>query len=419
MDSVRCPSLVENTDHRLSVGIGALKISRLQGVRCRWVCTQRETFRMCSHASQEANVDFEDVKASSHRYLNSPYTQFPPSSFATQKFTMTEPDELYTLRAQFWLGHYQLALEEGKSIMRRPMSPALKAEREEFMVRSQLALGQYDRVISSSADSPGMLRRSHVKPSTYVRCRPPDFFFFCILLVNHYDYVVPSLAIQALQIKAQYESANDDSQKQAAIQKLQTMLGDGVTPSVQLTAAHVFLMAGLKKEALQCVHLGTTMEHICCQIQIYLQLERLDLAKQQLSQLKRADEDSILTQVASVHVSLATGSSAANDAIHTLNQLSEQYGPSIFLLNLMACACLQQGQYAAAEQRLEQARQEFSANDADTLVNLIVAYQYQQKPTGTLVQELKSKFPNHFLAQGLDIVEGAFEREAIKYRVAA
>ena len=26
--------------------------------------------------------------------------------------TMTEPDELYTLRAQFWLGHYGMAVDE-------------------------------------------------------------------------------------------------------------------------------------------------------------------------------------------------------------------------------------------------------------------------------------------------------------------
>ena len=68
---------------------------------------------------------------------------------------MTEPDELYTLRAQYWLGHYQLALDEAKSIMRRPMSPALKAEREEYVLRCQIAMGQYDRVISASADTPG------------------------------------------------------------------------------------------------------------------------------------------------------------------------------------------------------------------------------------------------------------------------
>lgn len=149
-----CPSLVEKTDHRLSVGIGALKISRLQGVRY----VRNEKPSECASTPARKQMSILMSSASSHRELNSPYTKswVPPSSFATQKFTMTEPDELYTLRAQFWLGHYQLALDEGKSIMRRPMSPALKAEREEFMVRSQLALGQYDRVISSSADSPGM-----------------------------------------------------------------------------------------------------------------------------------------------------------------------------------------------------------------------------------------------------------------------
>jgi len=72
---------------------------------------------------------------------------------------MTEPDELYTLRAQYWLGHYGLAIEEAKSVVRRPMSPQLKLEREEFLLRAQLALGQYDKVIAGAneagSDRPG------------------------------------------------------------------------------------------------------------------------------------------------------------------------------------------------------------------------------------------------------------------------
>lgn len=59
---------------------------------------------------------------------------------------MTEPDELYTLRAQYWLGHYQLSLDEAKAIARRPMSPALKAEREEYIQRAHLALGAFGKV---------------------------------------------------------------------------------------------------------------------------------------------------------------------------------------------------------------------------------------------------------------------------------
>ena len=66
---------------------------------------------------------------------------------------MTEPDELYTLRAQFWLGHYTMAMDEAKSIGRRPMSPDLKAEREEFVARCFIAMGQYDKV--TAMDTPG------------------------------------------------------------------------------------------------------------------------------------------------------------------------------------------------------------------------------------------------------------------------
>ena len=29
-----------------------------------------------------------------------------------------EPDELYTLRAQYWLGHYSMALDEGRQAAR-------------------------------------------------------------------------------------------------------------------------------------------------------------------------------------------------------------------------------------------------------------------------------------------------------------
>jgi coatomer protein complex subunit epsilon len=223
-------------------------------------------------------------------------------------------------------------------------------------------------------------------------------------------------ALQALALQAQYESGGDQD---SIILQLQSMLGDGVDPSTQLIAAHVFLKAGMKKEALQCVHQGATLEHLAVVLQLYLQLDRLDLAKKQLQMLRQADEDSILCHLGAVYIALATGSSTAQDALHSLQQLSEQYGPSVLLLNLTACACLQAGQYAQAESKLEQARQELGATDADTLVNLIVAYQYQQKPTTALVQSLKASHPTHFLRKGLEMVEGAFERESLKYRVGA
>ena len=223
--------------------------------------------------------------------------------------------------------------------------------------------------------------------------------------------------MQALSLQAQFEQASNEDQQQAILQQLQTMT-NADDPSVQLTVAHVCLAAHRLKEAMQCVHQGTTLEHQACCLQVYLKLDRLDLAQEQLRSMKQRDEDSILTQLCGVYVALATGSSAASDALHTLGQLSEQYGPSILLMNLTACAQLQAGQYAAAEQTLEQSRTELGATqDVDTMVNLLVAYQYQQKPTDALVQTLKQQFPNHFLSKGLQMVEGAFQRESTKYRV--
>jgi coatomer protein complex subunit epsilon len=234
-------------------------------------------------------------------------------------------------------------------------------------------------------------------------------------VLTHF-HIPHSTALQALALQAQYESGGDQD---SIIPQLQSMLGDGVDPSTQLIATHVFLKAGMKKEALQCVHQGDTLEQLAVTLQLYLQLDRLDLAKKQLQMLRQADEDSILCHLGAVYIALATGSSAAQDALHSLQQLSEQYGPSILLLNLTACAHLQAGQYAQAESKLEQARQELGATDADTLVNLIVACQYQQKPTAALVQSLKASHPTHFLSKGLEMVEGAFERESLKYQVAA
>lgn len=63
----------------------------------------------------------------------------------------SSPDELYTLRAQFWLGHYNLCIDEAKSIARRPMSPQLKVEREEFYLRALLELKQFDDVVREAS----------------------------------------------------------------------------------------------------------------------------------------------------------------------------------------------------------------------------------------------------------------------------
>jgi len=190
--------------------------------------------------------------------------------------------------------------------------------------------------------------------------------------------------------------------------------------SLQLTASHVFLAANMLREALQCVHLGLTMEHLAMCIQIYIKIDRLDLANDALNLLKQADEDSILAQLTTAYLAIASGSSRSDDAVHLLGGLSEQYGPSLMLLNCMAVANTVGGKYEAAENNLKEAvSEEFGGQaDADTLVNLVAVSQHLGRKPSEIEKylvALKAQCADHPFVQGLVQVEGAFEREAEKY----
>jgi len=301
---------------------------------------------------------------------------------------MSEPDELYTLRAKYWLGHYALALDEGRSAARRPLPPHLKVEREDLVLRCHLALGQYDKVVATQQSG----------------------------------IALQALAIQSLFLNTPPENRTG-SEILGTLKNLLASPEAAGNTSVQLTACHIFLAAGKLKEALECVHLGLTMEHLAMCVQIYLNIDRLDLANESLGLLKQADEDSILAQLASAYVAIASGRSSAGDAVHILAGLSEQYGPSLTLLNATAAANMVAANYEAAESNLKAAVLEFEGgDDADTLVNLVVCAQHLGKGKGAEVakhlEKLKTSCKEHPFVQGLLQVEGAFDRESAKYLTA-
>jgi len=302
---------------------------------------------------------------------------------------MSEPDELYTLRAQFWLGHYGLCLEEGRQAARRPMPPHLKAEREEMMLRAQLAQGHYAKVIAEGGGGD------------------------------------KSLAIQAIALHASYLSTPADSPTRSTIvDNLKLLLSrpeSASNTSLQLTACHIFLQANLIREALQCVHHGLTMEHLAMCLQIYIKIDRLDLANDALGLMKQADEDSILAQLGSAYVAISHGKSRCEDAVHILSGLSEQYGPSVMLLNCLAVANMVGGKYEVAEGSLKEALVEGGGKHTDTLVNMVVCGQHLGRGAELekYLNMLKTGHLDHPFVQGLLRVEGAFERESQKYQVQA
>ena len=80
----------------------------------------------------------------------------------------------------------------------------------------------------------------------------------------------------------------------------------------------LLLLPNLLREALQCIHMGLTMEHLAMYVQIYIKIDWLDLVRESLNFLKQADEESILAQLMSAYIAIGQGSSCSDVAEHIL-----------------------------------------------------------------------------------------------------
>ncbi|CAN0363677.1 unnamed protein product, partial [Hapterophycus canaliculatus] len=90
-------------------------------------------------------------------------------------------------------------------------------------------------------------------------------------------------ALQAVRLMAQFLS-NPDSQE-IVIETLKMWLTDAAScnnPTVQLLAAAVFSHVGDLKEAVRSIRNGVTMEQTAMLAQIYLRMDRVDLALKQV-----------------------------------------------------------------------------------------------------------------------------------------
>lgn len=295
-----------------------------------------------------------------------------------------DPDDLYTLRNLFWLGHYQLAINEANGLAR--LSPTLTLERDEFVYRSYLLLGQYNILQDEIKDGAplGLL-------GIRLLCK------YTCLLNSHGD------------------TEAEKSACMGELQELQAMPNALQCKVLQTVGATLHLLAGEVKDALKCVYTSNYIEHKVMSIQILLRMNQVSLAEEKLNNLRTVHqaEDHALWKLASCWVILAQGDpSRYQEAVYRYEELVDKYTASALLLNGLAVANMLLGNYGEAESQLNEALTKPSA-ETEAIANLIVVQQHLQRPVELVnrtIAQLKSKSRNHPLVEALETFESSFER---------
>lgn len=286
---------------------------------------------------------------------------------------MSEPDVLFTVRNSFFLGSYQNVINEAADI--ENLSDAGMVEKDYYVYRSYLEMGEYDLVINEIPDSAAM-------------------------------------ALQAVKLLAKYlvgKTAPD-----AAVSTIAEWLEDPAcsgNATVLLIAGMIYAREENYIDALKCCHTGVTLEMMALSVQIYLLMNRPDQAEKQLKAMSALDDDATITQLATAWVDLALGGGKVQEASYIFQELGDKFSWTVRLHNGLAAAHMKMGNWEEAERELLDAYGK-NPKDADTMANLYVVGTQLGKNVTRYLTQLKTSSASHPFVKRLDAAEKAFDAAA-------
>ncbi|KAI8469713.1 MAG: epsilon-COP [Monoraphidium minutum] len=284
-------------------------------------------------------------------------------------------DILFAVKNNFYIGAFNNAINEASDL--QGLGEAEAVERDVFVYRSYIALGSYDLVISEIPDS-------------------------------------ASTSLLAIKLLAQYSGKRVTPE--AATAMAAEWLADAAcnrNPYVRLAAGLIYAAEGNEVEALKAANAGgpLSLELMALCVQVYLEMNRVDKAEQQVKAMSAVDDDATVTQLATAWVGVQLGGAKVQEASYIYQELGDKHAWTPKLHAGLAVCRMKMGEWEDAERDLLDALGK-SAQDADTLANLITVALHLGKPTARYAAQLKALAPGHPATARYDAAEELFARAA-------
>lgn len=288
-----------------------------------------------------------------------------------------EPDELFTLKSQLWVGNFQNAISEGG--MLGHLRDALRHERDVYVYRAHLALGNASLVLQAIPDAGA------------------------------------PIALSAVKLWAAYLARQVDSELvQLTLAEWLADPASGENAQLLLVAGQIFAQEGKLSDALSALSRGGSLEHMLYMVHLYLQMDRADLALKQVAEMKRIEEDSTLTQLATAWALALKGGDKADEAALHFQELADRFGATPQLLNGSAVAFMALKNFPEAERLLLEAVQKDPTNE-DTLINLVAVSAHLGKPSEQYLVQLQQVAPHSKWLENYVALDQTFSQTAATF----
>jgi len=285
---------------------------------------------------------------------------------------MADVDELFEVRNSFYIGNFQHCINEAQGL--NPTTSELRIERDVFLYRAYSAQGKYGLVLDE------------IKASS-----PQE--------------------VQSVRLLADF--LQNPGKKDQVLKQLETKLSSSnFSEYFLLMAATIYFHVQDTDSALRCLYQSPALECAALSTQIYISMDRLDLAKKEITRMQGVDEDATLTQLAMGWFNIAVGGEKCQDAFYIFQELIDKYSATVSLLNAQATCYIRMGKYDDAESIMQDAVEKDS-NNADTTINMAVLSQLMGKSaelSNRMVSQMKSSHQGHKWAQDFAAAEEKFNR---------